>query len=149
MLPLLLAAGFAVVHHPPSIEGRMSLLEARQMLDSQQIWTLRSELPSEALKAINDLQLHVQHDQEQEDKVRELNETVQQLQQRLAALELVLADRTDKAAIESTRIPVAPMQLKPLEVPARQPAARKLKKTKSAAKQRRQPAGRTRLADRQ
>ncbi|HUJ26514.1 MAG TPA: hypothetical protein VLW85_10870 [Myxococcales bacterium] len=114
MLQILLAAG-ALIHHPPTVEGRVSLLEARQMLDSQQIWTLRSQLPPEALKAIGDLQLHVQHDQEQEDKVRELSETVQQLQQRLAALELALADR---APADSTRIPVAPMQLKPLEVPA-------------------------------
>jgi len=116
MLSLLLAAGLIAPHHPPTVEGRVSLLEARQMLDSQQIWTLRSQLPPEALKAIGDLQLHVQHDQEQEDKVRELSETVQRLQQRLAALELALADRMPVES--STRIPVAPMQLKALEVPA-------------------------------
>jgi hypothetical protein len=141
---LLLAAGIAAAHHPPSVEGRVALLEARQMLDSQQIWTLRAELPPEALKALNDVQLHLQHDQEQEDRVRELSDTVQQLQQRLAALELALAD---KGAVESTRIPVAPMQMKPLEVVA-PPAARKpTKPAKSASKQRHQPKGRTRLAD--
>jgi len=109
------------------------------MLDAQQIWILRAALPPEALKAIGDLQLHVQHDQEQEDKVRELSETVHDLQQRLAALELVLADRTDKFEAESARIPIAPMQLEPLEVPARPPprAVRKsAKKTKSTAQRR-------------
>jgi len=146
MLLLLLAASVVAAHHPPSVEGRLSLLEARQMLDSQQIWTLRSELPPEALKALGDVQLHVQHDQEQEDKVRELTETVQQLQQRLIALELVLAGQADKAAVESTRIAVAPMQLKPLEVPAR-PVARKSPPKKSAAQQRKQPKNRTRAAD--
>jgi hypothetical protein len=127
MLSLLLAAGLIAPHHPPTVEGRVSLLEARQMLDSQQIWTLRSQLPPEALKAIGDLQLHVQHDQEQEDKVRELSETVQRLQQRLAALELALADR---APVESTRIPVAPMQLRPLEVPAPKKAKAPARKAK-------------------
>ena len=112
----LLAAGIIAAHHPPSVEGRVALLEARQMLDSQQIWTLRSELPPEALKAISDVQLHVQHDQEQEDRVRELTETVQALQQRLAALELALADRPPVES--STRIPVAPMQVRPLDIPA-------------------------------
>ena len=126
MVPILLAAAALAQHRPPSVEGRVALLEARQMLDSQQIWTLRSELPPEALKAMSDVQLHVQHDQEQEDRVRELTETVQQLQARLAALELALADKT--APPDSTRIPVAPMQLKPLEVPApkaKQKTARK------------------------
>ena len=131
MLALLLVAGVAAVHRPPSsMEGRLSLLEARQMLDSQQLWALRAHLPPEALKVINDLQLHVQHDQEQEDKVRELTETVSQLQQRLAALELALADKTP---VESTRIPVAPMQVRPLEVPAH-PAHATRKSGKSASK---------------
>jgi hypothetical protein len=118
MVPILLAAA-AAAHHPPSVEGRIALLEARQMLDSQQIWTLRAELPPEALKALSDVQLHVQHDQEQDDKVRELTETVQALQARLAALELALADKMAPEA--SMRIPVAPMQMKPLVVPAPKP----------------------------
>lgn len=133
MLLLLLASSLVAAHHPPSVEGRVALLEARQMLDSQQIWTLRSELPPEALKAITDVQLHVQHDQEQEDKVRELTDTVQLLQARLAALELVLADRG--ATAEATRIPVAPMQVKPLVVPARAPAAKTAKASKKHKRQ--------------
>ena len=118
MLLLLFAAG--VVHQPTTVEGRMSLLEARQMLEAQQIWALRAELPPDAIRALNDLQLHVQHDQEQDDKVRELTQTVQLLQQRLAAVELLLQD---KSLAESTRIPVAPMQVTPLEVPGRRKAA--------------------------
>ena len=121
MFLLLLAAG--VVHHPTTVEGRMSLLEARQMLEAQQIWALRAELPPEAVRALNDVQLHLQHDQEQEDKVRDLTQTVQVLQQRVAAVELLLQD---KSLTESTRIPVAPMQVRPLEVPGkRKPAAKK------------------------
>jgi hypothetical protein len=120
MFVLLLAAGLAAANRPPaSVEGRMALLEARQMLEAQQVWQLRAELPPEVLRVIADLELHVQHDLEQEDRVRELGKTVDALQERLAAVELLLQD---KAAIESTRIPV--MQMQPLEVPAR-PAARK------------------------
>jgi hypothetical protein len=128
MLPLLLAAG-VIAHLPTTLEGRMSLLEARQMLEAQQIWALRAELPPDAVRALSDLQLHVQHDQEQEDKVHELTQTVQLLEQRLAALELLLQD---KSLTESVRIPVAPMQVKPLVVPAApakaKPAAKKKKK---------------------
>jgi hypothetical protein len=141
MLALLLVAGIAA-HHPPTMEGRVALLEARQMLDAQQIWNLRSELPPEALKALSDVQLHVLHDQEQDDKVRELTATVQDLQQRLAALELVLTDRADKSGAESTRIPVAPMQLRPLEVPARSAAV-----ARKPAKQQKPKKARARLAD--
>src|SRR5436853_7774663 len=92
MLFLLLAAG--VIHGPTTVEGRMSLLEARQMLEAQQIWALRAELPPEAVRALNDVQFHLQHDQEQEDKVRELTQTLQSLEQRLAALELLLQDKS-------------------------------------------------------
>ncbi len=108
----------------------MALLEARQMLEAQQVWQLRSELPSEVLKAISDVELHVQRDYEQEEKVRQLTKTVDGLQERLAALELLLQD---KAAVESTRIPV--MQVQPLEVPAK-PAARKRAPKKASQRQR-------------
>ena len=37
------------------------------MLEAQQVWQLRSELPSEVLKAIADVELHVQHDLEHDD----------------------------------------------------------------------------------
>jgi hypothetical protein len=129
MLAILLAAGVGLVHHPTTVEGRISLLEARQMLESQQVWQLRAELPSEALKTISDVQLHVQHDQEQEDKVRDLTQTVQLLEHRLAALEIVLQE---KSAPESMRIPVAPMQLQALEVPPSKAAARKSKHKQAA-----------------
>src|SRR5205807_4215115 len=102
---LLLAAGLSRM--PTTVEGRISLLEARQMLEAQQIWALRAELPPEAVRALADVQLHLQHDQEQEDKVRDLTQTMQVLQQRVAAVELLLQD---KSLTESTRIPVAPMQ---------------------------------------
>jgi hypothetical protein len=129
MLSLLLAAGLAV-HHPTTVEGRVSLLEARQMLEAQQIWALRAELPPDAVRALNDLQLHVQHDQEQDDRVRELSQTVVLLQQRLASLELLLQDKT---LTESTRIPVAPMQVSPLVVPGkRKPAPKKKKRARVA-----------------
>jgi len=128
MLALLLAAGLAAANRPPaSVEGRMALLEARQMLEAQQVWQLRSELPPEVLKAVADVELHVQHDLEQEDKVRDLTRQVQDLQGRLAALELMLQD---KAAIESTsRIPV--MQVQPLEMPVKAAARKKQKRTRS------------------
>ena len=128
MLALLLAAGLAAANRPPaSVEGRMALLEARQMLEAQQVWQLRSELPPEVLKAVADVELHVQHDLEQEDKVRDLTRQVQDLQGRLATLELLLQD---KAAIESTsRIPV--MQVQPLEMPVKAAARKKQKRTRS------------------
>jgi hypothetical protein len=128
MLALLLAAGLAAANRPPaSVEGRMALLEARQVLEAQQVWQLRSELPPEVLKAVADVELHVQHDLEQEDKVRELTRQVQDLQGRLAAVELLLQD---KSAIENTsRIPVRKVQ--PLEMPVKPAARKKQKRTRS------------------
>src|SRR3954468_14744133 len=94
MLGILLAAGLAAANRPPSsVEGRMALLEARQMLEAQQVWQLRSELPPEVLKAIADVELHVQHDLEQEEKVRDLTRTVGELQERLAAVELLFREK--------------------------------------------------------
>ena len=140
MLAILLAAGLAAANRPPtSVEGRMALLEARQMLESQQVWQLRSELPAEVLKAISDVELHVQHDFEQEEKVRDLTRTIAQLQDRLAAIEVLLQE---KPAVESstTRIPV--MQVQPLEVGRQAPAARKPPKRAD----KKQPAKRARAA---
>jgi hypothetical protein len=129
MIFALLAASLVAQHRPlpATIDGRIALLEARQMLESQQVWTLRSELPPEALRTINDVQLHVQHDQEQEDKVRDLTSAVSMLEQRLATLELALQE---KAAVEG-RIPVAPMQVAPIEMAAR---PRQGQRKKTAAK---------------
>ena len=142
MFALLLAAGLAAANRPPtSVDGRLALLEARQMLEGQQVWQLRSELPPEVVKAIADVDLHLQHDLEQEDKVRDLTHTVALLQDRLAAVELLLQNT---AAIESTtRIPV--MQLQTMDIPAR-PALRK-KRAALDKKPRKQPASRARLAD--
>ena len=126
---MLVALLFAVAaaRPPTSVEGRVALLEARQMLESQQLWALKAELPPEVLKALSDVELHVQHDIEQEDRIRELTQTVAQLQERLASLELLVAD---KAAAENTRIPV--IQVQPVEVPAkpapRQPPKKKARK---------------------
>lgn len=129
MLALLLFA--AAVHHvetkPATTEGRLALIEARQMLEAQQIWSIKADLPPEVIKALSDVELHVQHDIEQEDKIRDLTATVAALQARLSTIEMLLQDKT---AIDSaTRIPVAPMQVQPLEVPAR-PSPRKAPKKK-------------------
>jgi hypothetical protein len=130
MLFALLAAGLVAQKTPSTVEGRVYLLEARQLLDSQQLWNLRSQLPPEALRVLGDLQLHLQHDQEQDDKVRELTATVDTLQQRLAALELMLPP---KAPVEG-RIPVAPMQVAPIEVGPRRRTAHKKQPTSSSNK---------------
>jgi hypothetical protein len=116
------------------MEGRLVLLEARQMLDSQQLWALKAELPPEVIKALSDVELHVQHDIEQEDRIRDLSQTVALLQQRLANLEMLLQDKVPVEAASSTRIPV--MQVQPVEV-ASKPAPRSKKKT------RKQPVART------
>ena len=123
------------LHHAPpaTVDGRVSLLEAKQMLDSQQIWALRSELPSDVLRMLDDVQLHVQHDQEQDDKVRELTSTVQQLEQRLAAIETLLRDST---LGEGGGIPVAPMQVAPLELPTKKQARKKPLKPQSSRRTR-------------
>jgi len=132
MLAILLAAGLAAANRPPtSVEGRMLLLEARQMLESQQVWQLRSELPPEVLKAIADVELHVQHDLDQEEKVRDLTRQVAQLQDRLAAIETLLQEKP-AAESSTTRIPV--MQVQPLEVGRQAPAARKAPKRKSTSR---------------
>ncbi len=132
MLAILLAAGLAAANRPPtSVEGRMALIEARQMLESQQVWQLRSELPPEVLKAIADVELHVQHDLDQEEKVRDLTRQVAQLQDRLAAIETLLQEKP-AAESSTTRIPV--MQVQPLEVGRQAPAARKAPKRKSTSR---------------
>lgn len=129
MLFALLAAATAL-GRAPSLESRLSLLEARQMLEAQQVWSLRAELPPDTVKVLDDVALHVQHDQEQDDKVQELTRAVQQLQQRLAALETLLQDRV----AEGTRIPVAPLQVAPLEVPAKRATTRRSRKAAAGAR---------------
>ena len=138
LVALLLAA--AAQRLPTSIEGRIALLEARQMLEAQQVWALKAELPPEVIKALSDVELHVQHDIEQEDRIRDLIQTVSQLQQRLANLELLLQQT---AAVESTRIPVAArMQVQALEVPAKPALRKQPKRAPSDKKARKQPVAR-------
>ena len=138
LVALLLAA--SAQRLPTSMEGRMALLEARQMLEAQQVWALKAELPPEVIKALSDVELHVQHDIEQEDRVRDLIHTVSQMQQRLANLELLLQDKT---AVESARIPVAaPMQVQALEVPAKLAPRKPPKRAASDKKARKQPVAR-------
>ncbi len=92
---LLLAAGFAASSHAParSIDQRVSLLEARQMLESQSIWTLQSALHPDALKAVADVELHVAQDRERDEALRSMTDRVQTLERRLQAIELALGDR--------------------------------------------------------
>jgi hypothetical protein len=124
LLALLLAAGAV---RPATVDGRISLLEARQMLESQQVWALRKDLPPETIAVLADVQLHVQHDQEQEDKVRDLTLLVAQMQARLTALEIVLADRSLPESQGRMT-----MQVAPLVVPA---ARTRPKKPSKAYKQ--------------
>ena len=99
MLALLLAAS-ALAHPsahaaPPnrSVEQRLSLVEARQMLESQALWGIQATMPGDALKAIANIDLHMAKDQEQEERVRALQSQVLLLEQRLASIELALQDR--------------------------------------------------------
>jgi hypothetical protein len=126
ILTLLLAAGMSVVPQqqrarlartlPRTVDQRVALLEAKEILQSQQIWALQSRMPPEALKALEDVQLHLARDQEQDDRVRVLTAEVQMLSQRLATLELMVRGG---ALPESTVIPVAPTQTKVEKAKAR------------------------------
>jgi hypothetical protein len=92
---LLLAAGFAASSHAParSIDQRVSLLEARQMLESQSLWSLQSALHPDALKAVADVEMHVAQDRERDEALRAMTDRVQTLERRLQAIELALGDR--------------------------------------------------------
>ena len=92
---LLLAAGFAASSHAParSIDQRVSLLEARQMLESQSIWSLQSALHPDALKAVADVEMHVAQDRERDEALRAMTDRVVTLERRLQAIELALGDR--------------------------------------------------------
>ncbi len=100
--------------------------QVKQMLQSRQLWGLQSQLTPEALRALDDVELHVQHDEAQEELVRQLTATVQQLEQRLTALELLLQDH----GVEQTRVPIA-LQIPTLEVTPHKPP--KARKTRSRA----------------
>jgi hypothetical protein len=92
---LLLAASSLAASHTPtrSLDQRVALLEARQLLESQTLWGLQSTLTPEALKAVSDIELHVQIDRERDEALRALAERLAALEQRLASVELLLGDR--------------------------------------------------------
>jgi hypothetical protein len=92
---LFLAAGFAASSHAParSLDQRVSLLEARQMLESQSLWSLQSALHPDALKAVADVELHVAQDRERDEALRAMMDRVQMLERRLQAIELMMGDR--------------------------------------------------------
>ena len=94
---LLVAAGFAASSHghspARSIDQRVSLLEARQILESQSLWSLQSALHPDALKAVADLELHVAQDRERDEALRAMTDKVGALEKRLQALELAIGDR--------------------------------------------------------
>ena len=104
---------------PRTVDQRVALLEAKEILQGQQLWSVQARLQPEALRALEDVQLHLARDAEQEDRVRILTAEVQSLSQRLASLELILRGGQQP---ESTVIPVAPA--------AEAKAAKKKKRTK-------------------
>jgi hypothetical protein len=126
---LLLAAGMSVAPsartprtYPRSVESRVALLEAKEMLQSQQLWHLQAELPPELTRALQDVQLHLKQDADQDERVRELTGEVQSLQARLATLEMIVRG----AVPEGNVIPVAPEQT--TKVQAKKPAKKKRKR---------------------
>lgn len=101
MLALLLAASAALAHPAPrpaqpnrSVDQRLALVEARQMLESQALWGIQAALPLDVLKTVSNLDLHLARDQDQEERVRALQAQVELLEQRLASIELGVRDRT-------------------------------------------------------
>ena len=89
---LLLAAGAAFRARPKSratsIDQRVSLMEARQMLQSQTLWTLQAAVPPpDVAKAMGDLDLHLQQDRERDEKMEKLESD------RLAARAAAAGDR--------------------------------------------------------
>ncbi len=109
---LLLAAGMSVASprahrmYPRSVDQRVALLEAKELLQSQQLWMLQAHLPPETMRALEDVQLHLRQDAEQDDRVRALSTEVQSLQARLASLELIVRGSMP----EGNTILVAPTQ---------------------------------------
>ena len=92
---LLVAAGAFTPARSPArtVDQRVSLLEARQMLESQALWGLQATLHPDALKAVADLDLHVAQDRERDEQLRGMADKVATLEQRLRAIEAALGDR--------------------------------------------------------
>ena len=130
---LLLAAGMSLAsprthrHYPRSVDQRVALLEAKELLQSQQLWMLQAHLPRETLRALDDVQLHLRQDAEQEERVRQLTSEVQSLHQRLASLEMIVRGSLPEGNV----IPVAPMQ--EMAAPAKKVGGKKRKHKKRPA----------------
>jgi len=112
-----------------AIDRRITLLEAKEILQSKQIWTLYARLQPEALKALEDVHGHLVRDQEQEERVRVLTAEVQSLSQRVASLELLLRGSIP----EGNLIPVAPTVQEPAPPPKPKPSAKNKKRKRRAA----------------
>lgn len=126
---LLLAAGMSVgtprsLRATPRLDQRVALLEAKEILQSHQLWGLQAHLSADALKALDDVQLHLLKDAEQEDRVRALTAEVTSLSQRMATLELLLQGRLP----EGNMIPVAPQLQTPVK---KKPVAKKAKRNRA------------------
>jgi len=93
MLAALVLAASALAARAPTVDQRVALLEARQMLQSQTLWALQAAMPPEAAKALDDLDLHLQRDRERDEKIAQLESQVALLEKRLQAVELLLGDR--------------------------------------------------------
>ena len=133
---LLLAAGLSIApaqrprvkrQIPHTLDQRVALLEAKEILQSQQLWSVQSRWSPEALKSLEDVSLHLARDQEQDERVRMLTAEVQSMSQRLASLELLLRGGVP---VESAMIPVAPGGAEPRAVKAK----KKLKKRTTASR---------------
>ncbi len=111
MFTALILAAAAASAPARSIDQRVSLVEARQMLQSQALWGLQSAMPGDALKALTDLDLHLQQDRDRDEKMQRLEGTVAALEQRLEALELMLGDRSlaEGARVRVVQPPAAPL----------------------------------------
>jgi hypothetical protein len=68
-------------------------------------------MPGDALKALSDLDLHLQQDRDRDEKMQHLEGTVAALEQRLQALELMLGDRSlaEGAPVRIVQPPAAPV----------------------------------------
>ena len=93
MLAALVLAASALAARAPTVDQRVALLEARQMLQSQTLWALQAAVPPDAARALHDLDAHLQQDRERDEKVAQLEGQVALLEKRLQAVELLLGDR--------------------------------------------------------
>jgi hypothetical protein len=130
---LLLAAGAAAAPQR-TLDQRVNLIEARQMLQSQAVWSLQAAMPPDAAKALSDLDLHLQEDRDRDEKMQQLEETIGLLEQRLQAVELLLGDRS-LAESAPVRVQPKPPQVSALVLKVKpQPKAAQQKPQQKQAK---------------